>query len=115
MQSMSAHVSTAPVMGEWRVPLIGCACNSGVAWICSRRSGEQFKRVHVRVSPEIATCVCVRWRTRIPWTVVFDLAAKQFAQLQFHCGKPPPAAEPSTFIFTRLSELRYGIRVDLAA
>jgi len=24
----------------------------------------------------------------------------QLRQLQFHCGKPPPAAEPSTMIFT---------------
>jgi hypothetical protein len=25
----------------------------------------------------------------------------QLRQLQFHCGKPPPAAEPSTRIFKR--------------
>jgi hypothetical protein len=25
----------------------------------------------------------------------------QFRQLQFHCGKPPPADEPSTLIFMR--------------
>jgi len=24
----------------------------------------------------------------------------QFRQLQFHCGKPPPAADPRTRIFT---------------
>ncbi|MEJ1965922.1 MAG: hypothetical protein WDO56_31985 [Gammaproteobacteria bacterium] len=24
---------------------------------------------------------------------------EQFGQLQFHCGKPPPAADPSTRIF----------------
>jgi hypothetical protein len=23
----------------------------------------------------------------------------QFRQLQFHCGKPPPAADPKTMIF----------------
>lgn len=28
-----------------------------------------------------------------------DLASVQFSQLQFHCGNPPPAAEPSTRIF----------------
>jgi hypothetical protein len=43
----------------------------------------------------------------------------QLRQLQFHCGKPPPAAEPSTRIFTAAlgrvgsgprSERAYGAR-----
>jgi hypothetical protein len=44
-----------------------------------------------------------------------DLTAEQFSQLQFHCGRPPPAADPRIFIFTRLRKLRYGVRVDLTA
>ncbi len=42
------------------------------------------------------TCVCVRGRAfKVP-----RRNALQFGQLQFHWGKPPPAAEPR--IFTRI-------------
>jgi hypothetical protein len=30
----------------------------------------------------------------------------QLPQLQFHCGKPPPAEEPRTLIFIPLSAVR---------
>jgi hypothetical protein len=39
---------------------------------------------------------CVRAFARI----VPALSPRQFEQLQFHCGKPPPAAEPSTWTRT---------------
>ena len=63
----------------------------------------------------MATCVCVRGRTRMPRPLEPNRAATQMGQLQFHCGKPPPAADPSTLIFTRLGQLRYGVGINLAA
>ncbi|MGD1088826.1 MAG: hypothetical protein ABR955_08900 [Verrucomicrobiota bacterium] len=39
-------------------------------------------------------------------------AARQFAQLQFHCGTPPPAAEPRTRIFTGVKN-KTGKSADL--
>ena len=60
---------------------------------CWRRSGDAFRRNQVEELGETATCACVRGRRfALPWRT-----AEQFAQLQFHWGKPPPAAEPRTF------------------
>ena len=43
-----------------------------------------------------ATCVCDRARPRnVP-----ARNAEQFAHAQFHCGKPPPAADPRIFTST---------------
>jgi hypothetical protein len=39
------------------------------------------------------------WVRAEPWKVPARMPA-QLGQLQFHCGKPPPAADPSTRIFT---------------
>jgi hypothetical protein len=62
----------------------------------------------------MASCVCVRGRTRTLCPFDPNLAATQFAQLQFHWGKPPPAADPKTLIFTRLRQFRYRVGIDLA-
>lgn len=48
------------------------------------------------------------------------LALAQLAQLQFHCGKPPPAADPNTFMImsesiSRLRQWRRGLGNALAA
>jgi len=46
-------------------------------------------------APLTAIDDCVRlWARTVPLRT-----PSQFRQLQFHCGKPPPAAEPSTRIF----------------
>ena len=72
--------------------------NSGNENICVRRSGLAFSSDHREPSALIASEHCVRAFARI------DPARnpEQLAQLQFHCGKPPPAAEPRTWIRTDL-------------
>ena len=59
-------------------------------------SGDAFNSTHDSPSPETAIELCVRSEARIrPLR-----CPAQLTQLQFHCGKPPPALEPSTRIFT---------------
>jgi hypothetical protein len=59
-------------------------------------SGEALTRAHaLGVSPQTAIEDCVRARV---CTAPLRTPA-QLRQLQFHCGKPPPAAEPNTRIF----------------
>lgn len=50
-------------------------------------------------SPSALTAIddCVRGRALI----VPRRRPSQLRQLQFHCGNPPPADEPSTLIFMR--------------
>src|SRR5277367_7051637 len=58
-------------------------------------SGEALTRAHaLGVSPQTAIEDCVRARV---CTAPLRTPA-QLRQLQFHCGKPPPAAEPNTRI-----------------
>jgi len=65
-----------------------------VARIWVRRSGEAATRNQILESGEKAIWVCVRAEPRkVPL-----LRRRQFAQLQFHWGKPPPAAEPRTLM-----------------
>jgi hypothetical protein len=64
--------------------------------ICRGKSGDALIRNQRSPSLEIAVldCVC---------GAIFPVrAATQFAQLQFHCGRPPPAALP-----------RIRMRIDL--
>src|ERR1700722_9564552 len=69
--------------------------SSLVATICERRSGEalinaQYIRLAYSGLASMAICVCVRGRAcSVPWRTPLQLR-----QAQFHCGKPPPAAEP---------------------
>ena len=67
----------------------------GNARICARRSGEALNSTQsvavgrdgdrrLRARPRADACPCARRRS--------------CGQLQFHCGKPPPAAEPSTLM-----------------
>ena len=56
---------------------------------CWRRSGEALARNHGPSAPRIASDDCVRGRAAVPVR-----AASHVGQRQFHCGKPPPAAEP---------------------
>jgi len=63
-------------------------------------SGEALTSTHsvllAVLSAVTAIDDCVRARARI----VPLRTPAQLPQLQFHCGKPPPAADPSTRIFT---------------
>ena len=71
-------------------------CRSGFARNCVKMSGDAFTSAQ-ESPPETAMEDWVRARPRkVP--ARYPL---QFGQLQFHCGKPPPAADPSTRIFTR--------------
>jgi hypothetical protein len=70
-------------------------CRSGFARSCAKTSGDAFTSTHESLPPT-AMDDWVRARPR-------SVPARhplQFGQLQFHWGKPPPAADPSTRIFT---------------
>src|SRR6478735_4479438 len=70
-------------------------CNSGVAAICARMSGEAFTRSQSVPFSLTAIEDCVRGvALSVP-----RRTPSQLRQLQFHCGKPPPADEPSTLTF----------------
>lgn len=90
--------------GEAGLATVGA--KSGVARSCWRRSGEALRRNQFSGSGETAIWACVRGCD-------FRLPARktlQFRQLQFHWGKPPPAAEPRTFtrMLTRLPMAAQG-------
>src|SRR5438067_12541050 len=83
-----------PSMGECRSPF-GCSAVHPSIW--ARISGDALSRNHaLPSSEETATHSCVRASTRMDPS----RAPRQFLQAQFHCGQPPPAAEPSTWILT---------------
>lgn len=76
-------------------------CNSGAARNCAVMSGEALTSAQQSLPlPRTAIEDWVRGRARS----VPARTPAQFRQLQFHCGKPPPAAAPSTRIFTRVQE-----------
>src|SRR3954447_7697055 len=67
-------------------------CSLGKLSSCCRISGEALSKNQAAPSALIATDSCVRATAaseplRTP---------TQLGQPQFHCGKPPPAAEPKT-------------------
>src|SRR5262245_955491 len=76
--------------------------SSGVARICPRPSGEALSRTQRPPSSLTAIDDWLRGRAR---TVPARTPA-QFRQLQFHCGKPPPAAEPKTLTRTNAAPSR---------
>ena len=66
--------------------------SAGVALICARMSGDALTSAKRSPFDVTASESCVRARSpscpaRTP---------TQFGHPQFHCGKPPPAAEPIT-------------------
>lgn len=65
--------------------------------ICWGRSGEALIKTQFSPSAVTARLACVRGRTR--GSPVH--AKRQTGQRQFHCGKPPPAAEPRTMAVRR--------------
>ena len=94
---MSAFVKRTPAIGVLRGPaaagLSGCSC--GMVSICRAKSGDALIRKQHREAFEslltpMLDCVC---------GTIFPLrAATQFAQAQFHWGRPPPAALPRMWI-----------------
>src|SRR5271156_6654370 len=71
---------------------------SGNENICVRRSGLAFNSDHREPSALIASEHCVRAFVRIAPV----RNPEQLTQAQFHCGTPPPAAEPRIWIRTDL-------------
>ena len=70
-------------------------CRRGKLRICCKISGEALNKTQCSPSPLTVIDDCVRAvNSGEP-----QRTALQFGQLQFHCGKPPPAAEPKTLIF----------------
>jgi hypothetical protein len=81
---------------------VRAGCKAGVARIWLRISGEAL--TSTQSSPFSLTAIddCVRLVARmLPLRT-----PRQLKQLQFHCGKPPPAAEPSMRIFNAGSRRR---------
>ena len=85
-----AVVRRIPAIGECRDP--GHGQRGFHASICVWTSGLALRRNQRFRSTLSATDACVRRRA----TIAPERAPAQLAQAQFHCGKPPPAAEPST-------------------
>ena len=80
-------------MGEWR-SWSWAGCKAGVCKICWRISGEALiKNQCLPSSALTATDTCVDRREGSLH------AARQVGQLQFHCGMPPPAADPRMTTF----------------
>src|SRR5919198_2001604 len=86
--SISASVSSPPAIGGARTPSPCCGVSVSSCW---RASGEALTRYHGPSPPRIASDDWVRGRARTP-----ARAASHVPQWQFHCGNPPPAAEPRT-------------------
>src|SRR4030095_6189621 len=87
---MSAFVRRTPATGVLRGESRR-GCRRGILSICRFKSGDALMR-NQRWKPSesllmaMLDCVC---------GVIFPVrAAAQFAQAQFHCGRPPPAALP---------------------
>ena len=72
-------------------------CSAGVARICAAQIGRRVDERPAPVVGETARLACVRGLTRASPAQ----ASWQTGQRQFHCGKPPPAAEPSTMAVRR--------------
>jgi hypothetical protein len=62
-------------------------------------SGEAL--TSAQETPTLPATAIEDWVRACARSVPFRKPA-QLLQLQFHCGKPPPAADPSTRIFTAL-------------
>ena len=89
MWSSSASVSSTACSGT---DLLPAGCRSGQASIWVRTSGEALSRNQSRRPALTATDDWLRGRQgRAPVRTAWH-----GGQVQFHCGKPPPAAEPRT-------------------
>ena len=88
--SIWASTSTMAQIPVSRTPRPGCKAGTETTWV--RMSGEALNSTQSTPLPETAIEDCDRARARK------DPVRRplQFGQLQFHWGKPPPAAEPRT-------------------
>ncbi len=78
---------------------------SGKPRNCVRISGDALKSTQFVLSAEIAIDDCVR-----AFALIVPLRnPSQLGQLQFHCGNPPPAPEPSTLI--RIANIFRDVRL----
>lgn len=68
----------------------GWSCGSALSW--ERMSGEALIRTQLRES--VLTAI-EDWVRDVALSVPSRIP-RQLGQLQFHCGKPPPAAAPRT-------------------
>src|SRR6266851_4795855 len=121
MASTSPPVTATPAIGDERNPSRGCRC--GAASICNRRSGAAFRTNQSLLLADTASEACVRACAALSPC----RARLQPGAFEFHCGKPPPAAEPRTTARTiglprrirrrrrveSLFDLGAGVRVDL--
>src|SRR5215207_7186681 len=98
---MSPLVSRTALMGLPRGDPSGR--KAGVAAICSRISGEQFRSTH---EFPLAPCTAREDWVRLVTRGSLSQYKAHIRQRQFHCGKPPPAAVPVTMIFNKSSVLR---------
>ncbi len=87
--SICPSISTTPAIAVSRTARAGCS--TGCERICSRMSGEALNSTP-STSASLRTKMedCVRG---FAFTAPLRTPL-QLRQLQFHCGKPPPAAEP---------------------
>src|SRR5262249_14741270 len=119
--STSAPVRMTAAIGLLRRSARGCSAGVASSW--ARRSGVALRRIHCSPSPERARLAWVRGLTRVS-----PLQARRHTgHRQFHCGKPPPPAEPSTIAVkrpiqrenkrTKVADLELGreVAVDLEA
>ena len=72
-------------------------CKHGVAKSWARRSGVALRRIQSSPLPDTARLACVRALTRVSPAQ----ASRHTGHRQFHCGKAPPPAEPSTIAVKR--------------
>ena len=105
MWSSSASVSRTAWSGTSRLAA-GAAggMQAGKDSICAWMSGEALSRNQRRSSGLTATDDWVRGRAgREP-----SRTARHGGQVQFHCGNPPPAAEPSTRTHMPVRSIHYS-------
>ena len=91
--SISPPVSTTALMGESR-SRPGAGQSRSFARICCRRSGDAL--IMTQLLPSAVTAMDA-W-VRMGADCSPARAARLTAPLQFHCGTPPPAADPRTRI-----------------
>src|SRR5579884_1534370 len=89
------------VMAVSRMARAGWRRVLACSWL--RISGEAFTRAH---EPGVLPVTAIEdWVRARVWRAPLRTPA-QLRQLQFHCGNPPPAAEPRTRILTSNRNLR---------
>src|SRR5204863_2934855 len=88
--SISGFVRKTPAIGLLRgaSPL---GCNCGVISICRGKSGDALIKNQLR---KLSGSPLTAMLDRVCGAILPERAATQFAQAQFHCGRPPPAALP---------------------